>query len=120
MKVKARVVYPIDLSIEVVDGSDHDAIWKSVILAADNELKKGQTAPVILQCDDLIESTNHAPDTQAEWLEAALISLQKSKEDLHYAISVRALIPDSVSNKISLIDKELDEAISSLISSSKK
>lgn len=120
-EVKAIVVYPVEVVIQVSETATPDEIWQEVIEAADKEVIG--TAPVIHTCSDseLMDKLSEPippPDSQEEWIQYVLQSLQKSRALLAPAVSARVLLkPEARPDVLLEIDRALEQEINRLIAS---
>lgn len=130
-KIKAIIVYPIDVEIEVPEGSSVDYIWNKLVLAGDGVIGNGRQppAPVIYSCSEP-ELTNRGrdkehliPETQADFVLAATQGLLKALENIMPAVSALPFLGSiktsdglSLGNKIMEAQNKLSLLITDLIS----
>lgn len=120
-EVKATIVYPVEVTIQVPNEATTDQIWQDIIEAADEEVIG--TAPVIHTCSDPnvinSETVQFMPlDSQEDFVGLALQSLKCARAALAPAVSIRSLLKPEVRPDVLLeLDRILEQEINLLIAS---
>lgn len=128
-KIKATIVYPIEIEVEVPIGSSVDDIWNKLVTTGDETIQAAVPAPVIYSCSEP-ELTNRgqdkehlAPETQADFVLAATQGLLKALENIMPAVSALPFLGSiktsdglSLGTKIMEAQNKLSLLITDLIS----
>ncbi len=122
--IKALVVYPVNISFELP--TEHvakeqltDFIWKNILTQADKQIFTGTVAPVIVSSDPeipaLYQVFQEKLETQADWTLLALQTLQKIQPILQTALTAKAVLKPTISDKLVKLNQDLSELVKNLI-----
>ncbi|HVI41929.1 MAG TPA: hypothetical protein VM577_14860 [Anaerovoracaceae bacterium] len=130
-QIKATVVFPVEVSVQVPEKASQDLVWDSVMNAAEKEIQDFSVAPVMYSCSEPslmfhgAKKTEVSPDTQADWVQAAIQGLLHAQKNIASAVVARPfllnfkgkdgqLLVDKIS-KLAALSKEVVEDIISAI-----
>lgn len=97
-QIKATVVFPVEVTVQVPEKSNQDFIWETIMKAADKEIGNPSVAPVIHSCSDTsmvshgIKKSEMKPDTQADWVQAAVEGMLNAKKNISAAVIARPFL----------------------------